>query len=429
LKTREPIKELAVNPLLLTLLCLEFEESSDFPQSRAELYERGLNVLLSKWDGQRRIKRDEVYKKLPIKRKESLLGQLAIQTFKRGEYFFRERMAEQQIGQYIQHLPDANLDPEALLVDSHAVLKSIEAQHGLLTERATGIYSFSHLTFHEYFTAKAIVDATNQSEALQQLVSHIKEKGWREVFLLVAERMESADNLLTLMKQQIDQMMAEDDSLQEVLEWVNQKSNSVNVYYRREAIRAFYFDLNLACAHAIDLDLARALDQNLVLDLNIARARARALGHLDLGRDRAHALAIDLALTLDLDRALNHLLDLDLVRPLARASDVSPELARALQDLQDQLPAISKENRENFKQWWTTNGIAWTEQLRAVMIQHRNIGHDWKFSHEQQELLMQYYVANQLLVDCLNSECYLSRAVREEIEGTLLLPVSQRNRG
>jgi hypothetical protein len=32
-------------------------------------------------------------------------------------------------------------------------------------------------------------------------------------------------------------------------------------------------------------------------------------------------------------------------------------------------------------------------------------------------------VANLLLANCLNSECYVSREVREEIEGTMLLPV------
>ena len=33
-----PVKELATSPLLLTLLCLEFEDSGDFPTDRAELY-------------------------------------------------------------------------------------------------------------------------------------------------------------------------------------------------------------------------------------------------------------------------------------------------------------------------------------------------------------------------------------------------------
>ncbi|OUL25453.1 hypothetical protein BV378_15405 [Nostoc sp. RF31YmG] len=61
------------------------------------------------------------------------------------------------------------------------------------------------------------------------------------------------------------------------------------------------------------------------------------------------------------------------------------------------------------------------------MIKHRNIGHDWQFSEEQKELLQQYYDANQLLVDCLNSECYVSREVRQQIEKTLLLPQSTLN--
>jgi predicted NACHT family NTPase len=38
----EPIRELATNPLLLTLLCLVFEESADFPSNRSQLYKEGL---------------------------------------------------------------------------------------------------------------------------------------------------------------------------------------------------------------------------------------------------------------------------------------------------------------------------------------------------------------------------------------------------
>jgi hypothetical protein len=57
------------------------------------------------------------------------------------------------------------------------------------------------------------------------------------------------------------------------------------------------------------------------------------------------------------------------------------------------------------------------------MIEQRNIGHDWQFTQPQLELLSQYYSANQLLVDCLNSDCYVSREVRQEIEDTLLLPI------
>jgi len=71
------------------------------------------------------------------------------------------------------------------------------------------------------------------------------------------------------------------------------------------------------------------------------------------------------------------------------------------------------------------NAGNWTEKLRATMIQHRNIGYDWQFTDAQKKLLKQYYDANKLLVDCLNSDCYVSREVRQEIEDTLLLPVKQ----
>ncbi|MEQ9666955.1 NACHT C-terminal helical domain 2-containing protein [Coleofasciculus sp. G2-EDA-02] len=59
------------------------------------------------------------------------------------------------------------------------------------------------------------------------------------------------------------------------------------------------------------------------------------------------------------------------------------------------------------------------------MIQYRNIGHNWQFSDSQKQLLKQYYDANKLLVDCLNSDCYVSQEVRQEIEDTLLLPIAE----
>jgi len=65
------------------------------------------------------------------------------------------------------------------------------------------------------------------------------------------------------------------------------------------------------------------------------------------------------------------------------------------------------------------------EKLRGIMIEHRNIGHDWQFSEAQREKLQQYYDANQLLVECLNSDCYVTQATRQYIEDTLLLPFSE----
>jgi predicted NACHT family NTPase len=376
LKEDEPIQELATSPLLLTLLCLVFEDSGSFPINHAELYQTGVDVLLKKWDVKRNIERDQAYKRLSLKRKEDLLSQIAYTTFEAGNYFFKQREVERYITQYIQNLPDASTDPETLELDSATVLKSIEAQHGLLVERARAIYSFSHLTFHEYFTARKIVTSVGAKghSPLQELVNHLTEKRWREVFLLTIGMLDSADALLQLMKAQTDWLLAGNEKLQQFLKWVDEKARAVEVSYKLAAIRAFYFTLVLA---------------------------------QDLTRSFAQVLAPALTSTLDI------------------AIIEEPELLLNFKELRNQLPDSSRKNRENFQQWWQANGQAWTEQLRAEMIEYHNIGHDWQFSDAQKEQLQQYYDANKLLVDCLNSDCYVSRKVRQEIEETLLLPIAE----
>jgi predicted NACHT family NTPase len=101
LRENKPIRELASNPLLLTLLCLVFEESAEFPSNRSELYKEGLDILLKKWDAKRNIERDQVYKKLSLQRKEDLLSQIALTTFEKGNYFFKQKEVEKYIFDYI----------------------------------------------------------------------------------------------------------------------------------------------------------------------------------------------------------------------------------------------------------------------------------------------------------------------------------------
>ena len=442
LKDNPPIEELAKSPLLLTLLCLLFGEAAEFPANRSELYEEALEVLLRKWDAKRNIERDRVYKKLSRQRKEDLLSQLAYRFFERGEYFFKQREVTAEIIRFIRNLSGASEDEADLELDGAAVLRSIESQHGLLMERARNIYSFSHLTFLEYFVARQIKEQGSEA-MLRSLVSHITERRWREVFLLTAGMLLDGDRLFQLMKQRIDEIGAKDSKIQRFLSWVEQKSQSVDAPYKPAAIRAYYFDL----AIALDLDLAIALDLDRAIARAIAFTRDRDLA-FDLNLDLTLNLDLDLALDLDLNRALAldrtlaliHALDrtlaLDRVRALDfglgsaldRALDraLDPELQLQVERLQGLLSNPLTMNFEAFKQWWQENGQAWSEDLRAVMIQHRNIGHDWQFSPEQKKLLQQYYDANRLLVNCLNlPDIVVTRSLRQEIEETLLLPIAE----
>jgi predicted NACHT family NTPase len=426
LERNQPIQELATNPLLLTLLCLVFGDGGDFPSNRADLYEEGVKILLRRWDAKRNIQRNELYKRLDVQRREDLLSYVALQTFQQKEYFIKQRRLEGYIADFIGNLRDVDPEPEALRIDSALVLRSIQAQHGLLVERARGIYSFSHLTFHEYFAARDIA-ATNQ---VNFLVDRIQERRWREVILLTVGMMRNADALLLAMKSCIDLRLSQDEKLQQFLQWVNQKSSSVEVPYRASAVRAFYLDHACASDHIRSRNLVRDLD--LDLDLDLALVLERSLGALNRARDRDRDPALDRALDIVLDIALDRALILDTVLARDRVidrvidRDQDPDLKCKLQELFNRLPNTSNKDRENFNKWWKTNGQRWTEDLRQIMITHRNIGHDWQFTDDQKALLQQYYDANLLLVECLNSDgCYVDRSVREEIEATLLLPVEE----
>lgn len=435
LEENHRIYDLATNPLLLTLLCLVFEESGDFPANRSELYEEGLDALLKKWDAKRGISRDQVYKKLSVQRKEDLLSKIALNTFKNSDYFFKHRVAEQHIIEYIRNLPDASADPERLQLDSERVLKSIEAQHGLLVERAKGIYSFSHLTFHEYFTAREFITVQQSSEAaLKNLLEHMMEKRWREVLFLALGMSPSADRLLLLMKEKVDEIATADENLQQFLRWVNQKSISLYSPYKPVNIRNFYFDKELVKVHALFGGAYRRLDCNLDHDiyllLEFDNFNFLLNSHPNFEILVPHSADIELFIKLDpnivfcsdLDhdhRQRYRILDGDLYRVL------NPEFQLALRELKEQLP--KKGNQEEKAKWWESNSNTWIEQLRTLMIKYHDpdLEHDWQFNEQQNQLLKQYHDANILLVDCLNSDCYVSREVRQYIEETLLLPISE----
>jgi predicted NACHT family NTPase len=396
LKNEKLILELASNPLLLTLLCLVFGESGAFPSNRAKLYEEGVDLLLKKWDGKRNIQRDQVYKNLSINRKEDLLSQLALATFQEGSYFFDQGVAEEQIMAYIHNLPDAKDDPEALRLDSEAILRSIVAQHGLLTERARGVYSFSHLTFHEYFAAREII--ANQNWEI--VFSHLNDSSWREVTLLVANGVRNGNELITFLKKSVDSILSEDEQLQAFINWSAAKADSVSTRHKKSAIVAFYYSLDLSLD--TELGLARTLDSNHSLDLAFSRAFA-----LDITLDSS--LELDLATDVALYRAFRHNLNQNIEQAYNYASKMG-NLA-----LCDQLSNLKNEQVTE----------RWKNAFQSLMIEHRNIGHDWKFSKHQKELLKRYHDANLRLAECLDTDCYLSREVRQDIEATMLRPIAQ----
>jgi predicted NACHT family NTPase len=397
-------RQLAVTPLFLHLACSVFQGQGKFPLKRSEFYKQGLDILLGKWDEAKGVERDDVYREFLLPQKLRLLSQLAAVTFEHGQYFFEQRLIEQYIADYLRNLPGEILEPEEIQLESEAILKAIEAQHGLLIERARGIFSFSYLAFQEYFTARKIV-ASHNLQALEQalggLVRHITDPHWHEVFLLTAAMLRSADSLVQLMKQQIDALVTQDPYLQEFLKWASQKSQTIPTISQHSTTRAFYIALAQTPHLAANFALASTLDQGILLDAALENLLQEFA--TDHSQDFAHVNACS--------QALNNILVMTL----------DAGFYKSIQQLKDQLPPPGQ-GQKQLEDWWQTNYSAWLETLRDSITYYRNINHPWQFSPKQQQLLQRYYDANQLLVDCLNSNCEVTAAIRQEIEATLLLP-------
>ena len=172
------IKELAQTPLLLTFLCLVYDREQFLPFNRSDLYDKALNILLTEWAAQKRLEPKPIYKGFTPSLEKELLGQIAYDTFKDERLFFSKDEIIKRVTDFLSQVLNV---PKRL--DGNAVLMAIEVQQGILVERVTNTYSFSHLTIQEYLVAQHIT----WNDLIEDIVEHhVCAQRWREVFLLIA---------------------------------------------------------------------------------------------------------------------------------------------------------------------------------------------------------------------------------------------------
>jgi predicted NACHT family NTPase len=166
------IAELTITPILLSLICVVFRGGQGkLPKKRFELYTKGMRQLLERIEWRKLI--DE---RLTIDTKEKFLSDLALMLFEKNDYFPEQQTLENFIKNYF-HI-------EGYV--ARKFLKVFEIETGLLIQRSAEYWSFSHLTFHEYFTALKI--ESSDLETQQRLDGDITHNRWHEVFRLINEK-------------------------------------------------------------------------------------------------------------------------------------------------------------------------------------------------------------------------------------------------
>jgi hypothetical protein len=169
LRDHPALYDLAVNPLLLTMIATAHRYRGALPGSRADLYGEICQVLLS-----RRAQAKDLPELLSWPAKQTLLAALAYQMM-------RDHVSE-LAGDRITEILRSRLERFPASVTGEAFLDDI-ALNGLLTEPTAGRYAFTHLTFQEYLAARHV---SANPDLVRSLADNVSDPWWHETILLYA---------------------------------------------------------------------------------------------------------------------------------------------------------------------------------------------------------------------------------------------------
>ncbi|ASC72974.1 hypothetical protein XM38_039350 [Halomicronema hongdechloris C2206] len=215
-----------------------------------------------------------------------------------------------------------------------------------------------------------------------------------------------ADGLIKLMQQKTDEILSFEPRLIEFLTWVNQKASQIETKRPQSFVRAFYFIYSLSREEIIspldsttiepEMDLDRLL-LNFLSNLKKLSKTSESSSEVFTAWDKVKA-------DLQIINATIQLTSFPSKDSFQTGWQETMETLQLQSDMQEQ---------------WMDNLGAVVSRLQAHLIRHRDIGHDWHFSDAEIETLQEYYNANQLLLDCLNGDCYVSRQLQKQVRNTL----------
>ncbi|WP_449419534.1 NACHT domain-containing protein [Phormidium nigroviride] len=411
-------KELAHTPLLLTLLCLTYDPSQNFPNNRSVLYKKALRILLEKWANEKQIQPDEIYQGLSTELEETLLSEIAYSGFEADKLFFSQREMVDQIKTFLANKLNA---PKHL--DGEAVLNAIAIQQGILVERAEDVYSFSHLTLQEYLTAQYIAD----NNLIEQLVTnHLSDLRWKEVFLLVAGLVRSkngADDLLLLMEKEAQKYIINMPKLQRLLQWADEVTKGSEGDFKPAGKRAAAIGYANVIVSANPMTIVSANP----IAIAIANAYAIAIAMTNVNVIiRAKNIAITKAnvyAVASLNIIINAKTITDIIKLAEEFKKINIfkdvnwiELITQLEKLKDRVPKYIQSEQIHLE------FLAFLDSLLDTWYNATHLDQELvKLSEKEAKALGDYLYANYLIIQCKKAAVKISATTWEEIESRMLL--------
>jgi hypothetical protein len=169
LREHPALHDLAVNPMLLTMIATAHRYRGALPGSRADLYGEICQVLLS-----RRSQAKDLPELLSWPAKQMLLAAIAYQMM-------RDHVSDLPADRVLEIL-GPQLERFSSLVTGEAFLDDV-SRNGLLVEAPAGRYAFTHLTFQEYLAARHV---SANPDLVKSLADNVSDPWWHETILLYA---------------------------------------------------------------------------------------------------------------------------------------------------------------------------------------------------------------------------------------------------
>ncbi|MEM9137209.1 MAG: NACHT domain-containing protein, partial [Cyanobacteria bacterium P01_F01_bin.42] len=418
-KPNQPIRDLVTTPILLNLVCSIFLARKTLPVNRAKLYQAGLDILMEQWDEARGINRDSTGSLLLSKvERLKLLSYLAAQTFEQGKFFFDKQDILPIIVEHRQRLQEQpSDDAEHLWARGEQIIRAIAAQNGLLVEKAKDIYCFSHLTFHEYLTARNIVAAPNPEaleQRLRELAAKVEHHHWQEIIFLTVNLLTEPLQFLAMLQANILAIAMPSAKVRRFLDMIDQKVQQLSLAYPQWSLRTFYFSSLINADRKLSFTaeplIARQLASELALDLKLIGLLS-AIEQVIEAPSMSNMLALYSALNFEAQHALDP-------EFLTSVQALRAELPRHLSESHTQQDWWKQRTQQN---WWEQEGQDWLRRWKLAVKEHRGLSLDWQWSEDEAQILQTYYQANQLLVNCLQFEARLTVPEREAIMDQLLV--------
>ncbi|UGY04848.1 NACHT domain-containing protein [Bradyrhizobium quebecense] len=207
----EAIRDLARNPLLLTIVALVHRIDAVLPDERVVLYQKCTETLLNTWH-QSKYRQDEERAKVRIERRNRHRIEAIACWMHRRNTGSREERAIVSFEDLLNFLTnyiesnETNRGIEPAEDQAEEFLDFIRKRAGLIIEAGDGFYSFVHLTFQEYLTATHLITQSEKdglSSVWKTIGDQIGEPRWHEVIRLLVASLRSDEGQRYLIDQLI----------------------------------------------------------------------------------------------------------------------------------------------------------------------------------------------------------------------------------